>query len=452
MNGKADKGTISLRFKWFYGISAYGNGLIGGIISSYIMFFLSDHVLVPIAFIGALFFFAKLLDTFTTPLIGIMIDRTQTRFGKIKPWIAIGAIFMAISAIFLFQNPGLTGTSQLIYVSVFYVMWGTSGAIFYTATGSVFPTLTRNADERKKLVIIPAIGTALGDFTTVGAVFPLIAIVAATQAEGFARLAMIFAAIFLIANTFFLRNYKEQATIQSTEKLKFKDIARAIGKNDQLLVILIVNFFLNVGIFITMGTALYFFKYNLGNEDLFATFGITVGLSQVFMMTMFPRIMRRLSKKTAFQLAAATLIIGYLILFLSRDIVSTFVPIVYFGGILLYLALGITTTLMPIFYADIIDYGEWKTGERSNSTIVSIAGLIGKFSDATKELIIGIVLTFIGFAPNMVQSSFTLTGIVSLMTFIPMVVVIICLIVFTIFYKLNDGFYNQIVVDLENKK
>ncbi|WP_256758830.1 MFS transporter [Cohnella sp. WQ 127256] len=59
-----------------------------------------------------------------------------------------------------------------------------------------------------------------------------------------------------------------------------------------------------------------------------------------------------------------------------------FFPIVYIGGIMLYLALGITTTLMPIFYADIIEYGEWKTGERNTSTIMSISSLVGSFSDA----------------------------------------------------------------------
>jgi len=445
------EGKTSLGFKWLYGMNAFGNGLLGGFVSSYIMIFFSDVTLVPIAFIGSLFFAVKILNMCVAPVMGVVIDRTPSRWGKIKPWLLGGTLLMPPTAVLMFTNTGFTGTRLLVYVTIVYVMWGLFSTVFGTALGSVFPTLTRNVEERRKLSVIPAIGGVLGDFTTVGAVLPLISVIAATQAQGYFRLGLLFAALFFVSNLFFINKYKERVTVESTEQLKLRDIIKAVSRNDQLLILLIVNFFLNVGVFITMGTALYFFKYNMGNEGMFATFGITVGLSQVLMMTLFPKLMKKLSKKAAFQVAGATLIVGYAILFAAKGIMGTFFPIVYVGGIMLYLALGITSALMPIFYADIIDYGEWKTGERNNSTIISISSLVGSFSDATKELIVGLTLAFIGFAPNVVQSQHTKDGILFLMSCIPMIVITIAVIVFTLFYKLNDGFYNRILKELENR-
>ncbi|CAH1055217.1 Melibiose carrier protein [Paenibacillus pseudetheri] len=352
-------------------------------------------------------FAVKILNMCVAPVMGVVIDRTNSRWGKIKPWLLVGTLLMPPTAVLMFTNTGFTGARLLVYVSIVYVMWGLFSTVFGTALGSVFPTLTRNVEERRKLSVIPAIGGVLGDFTTVGAVLPLIAVIAVTQAQGYLRLGLLFAALFFVSNLFFINKYKERVTAESTEQLKLRDIIKTVSRNDQLLILLIVNFFLNVGVFITMGTALYFFKYNMGNEGMFATFGITVGLSQVLMMTLFPKLMKKLSKKAAFQVAGLTLIVGYVILFAAKGIMGSFFPIVYVGGIMLYLALGITTALMPIFYADIIDYGEWKTGERNNSTIISISSFVSSLSDATKELIVGLTLAFIGFAPNVVQSQHT---------------------------------------------
>ncbi|REE88998.1 melibiose permease [Paenibacillus taihuensis] len=442
----------SLSFKWLYGINAYGNGLLSGFVSSYIMIFLSDVSLVPVAFIGSLFFFSKILNMCFSPVMGVVIDRTETRWGKIKPWLLVGTLLIPPLNIAIFTNTGFTGTKLLFYVAIVFVLGGLFGTIFGTAMGSVFPTLTRNVEERQKLSVIPGIGAVLGDFTTVGAVLPLLAVIAATQAEGYFRLALIFAALFMVSNLLFIKKYKERTSVEAAEKIKLKEMLKAVAKNDQLLVIQIVSFLLHVGTFITTGSALYFFKYNMGNEGMYATFGITVGLSQVVMMIIFPKLMRALTKKSAFILACAILIAGYLLLFLSRGIVDTHFYIVYIGGIMLYLALGITSAIVPIFTADIIDYGAWKTGERNNSTIVSITGVVGSFSEASKDFIVGTTLAVIGFVPNIVQSQHTLDGIVFLMTCIPMILVAISLLVFTVFYKLNDTFYNRILLELDTIK
>lgn len=441
---------ISRGFKVIYGLNSYSSGLLMGCIGSYLMLYFTDIALIPLSFVGALFFFGKILNAVSSPVVGILIDKRNSKYGKLKPWLFFGSIFASISVVLIFRTPEIPQNIKLIYVAIIYIIWGLSGVIFSTAYGSVFPTLTRDPEERNKLSIIPAIGGVLGDFTAVGAVLPLVSIIAATQAEGYFRLILIFTALFFTFNMIFIKLYRENSPKVRSEKVSYREMLTAVIKNDQLLVILLVNFIMNIGIYITSGTALYFFKYNLNNEGLYASFGIMVGLSQVLVMTQFPRIMKKLSKKSAFQVAGITIILAYIILFFARNIALTFLPIVYLGGILLYFGLGITGSIIPIFIADVIDYGEWKHKERNNSTIISVNNLVSTFSDAFTGLIVTATLAFIGFAPNAVQGEKTLTGIAFLLTGIPMILVLIAVLLFTRFYKLNNNYYNKIKNELEN--
>lgn len=437
-------------FKIIYGLSSYSNGLLIIGMGSYLMFYFTDIALVPIAFVGALFFFGKVLNAVSSPIVGILIDKGNSKYGKLKPWLFCSTIVSSIIAILMFRTFKIPQNLKLVYVSIVYIVWGLSGVIYTTAYNSVFPTLTRDVEERNKLSIIPAIGGVLGDFTSVGAVIPLVSIIAATQAEGFFRLVLVVVALFFTFSMIFIRIFRENIPKVDSEKVSYKEMLTTVIKNDQLLVILLVSFFMNIGIYITTGTALYFFKYNLNNEGLYASFGIIVGLSQVLVMTQFPRIMNKLSKKAAFLAAGALIILAYIILFLARNIALTFLPIVYIGGILLYFGLGITGSIMPIFIADVIDYGEWKHKEKNNSTIISVNNLITTFSDAFTGLIVTTTLTFIGFAPNAIQSEKTLTGIAFLLTGIPMVLVFIAVLIFSKFYRLNNDFYNKIKNELES--
>jgi melibiose permease len=447
MDKKVPKG-----FKVIYGLNAYSNGLLMGCIGSYLMFYFTDIALIPIAFVGALFFFCKILNAVASPVVGILIDKNNSKYGKLKPWLFWGTIIASISVVLIFRTPEVPQNFKLVYVVILYIVWGLSVVIYGTAYSSVFPTLTRDMEERNKLSIIPAIGGVLGDFTSVGVVIPLVSIIAATQAEGFFRLVLIFAALFFIFSMIFIKFYRENIPKASGERISYRDMLTTVIKNDQFLVILLVTFFMNIGIYITTGTALYFFKYNLNNEGLYASFGITVGLSQVLVMTQFPRIMKKLSKKAAFLVAGIIIVLAYIILFFARNIALTFLPIVFIGGILLYFGLGITGSIMPIFIADVIDYGEWKHKERNSSTIISVNNLVGTFSDALIGLIITTTLAFIGFAPNSVQSEKTLTGLAFLLTGIPMILVFIAVLIFTKFYKLNNEYYNQIKNELENSE
>lgn len=442
---------LGFGFKLLYGLNSYGSGLLMGTIGSYLMLYFTDSALLNVAFVGSLFFIGKIFNAFFSPVMGVIIDRAHTRWGKVKPFMLVGGILTAVLSVLMFSAASLQGVTQkYIYCAVIYFLYNFSTNVYGTANGSVFPTLTRDAEERKKLSIVPAIGGVLGDFTNVGAVFPLLSIIAATEAQGFFRLVFIFSAIFLLFNMLFLSRYQEKVSA-SNEKITLKQMIRAIGRNDQLFVILIVQFLFNVGVFITTGMAVYFFKYNVGNEDLFAVFGITVGLFQVLVMALFPTMMKRLTKKRAYQIGVLSLIVGYVILFLARGIVSSFLPIVIFCGLLLYFGLGISGSIGSIFTADVIDYGEWKTRERNNSVVVSIFGLFGTLADATKELIVGLTMTAIGFTPVFPQPQSVLTGLAFIMTGIPLLLMVAVLIVFTRFYKLNDKFYNRINEELKER-
>lgn len=449
VTGGLMKTNTSRIFKIMYGISSYTSGLLLGSIGSYLMFYYTDIALIPFTLVGSLFFFGKILNAFFAFLTGIMIDKTESRFGKIKPYLFVSSISLTIFTIMIFLTPYVDDGIKLIYVSLVYILWGLSSVVYNTAYASVFPTLTRDSEERNKLSIIPMIGNVLGDFTSVGAFFPLLGIIAINQTSGFLRLFVIFSLLFIFFTLIFIKIYQESEPVEKMEITSLKDMLIAIAHNDQLLVILITSFLSNMGVWITTSTALYFFKYNLNNEDMFATFGILVGLSQVLMMSQFPKLMKKVKKKTAYIISSSLIISGYILMFITRNIAKEYLMFVYLGGVLLYFGLGISNSIMPIFLADVIDYGEWKNKNRNNSTIVSINSLVGTFSDALVGLIVTLVLSKINFIPNVVQSSETLNGIAFLLTAIPLILVALALVVFIFFYKLNNEVYDEILNDLE---
>ena len=163
VTGGLMKTNTSRIFKIMYGISSYTSGLLLGSIGSYLMFYYTDIALIPFTLVGSLFFFGKILNAFFAFLTGIMIDKTESRFGKIKPYLFVSSISLTIFTIMIFLTPYVDDGIKLIYVSLVYILWGLSSVVYNTAYASVFPTLTRDSEERNKLSIIPMIGNVLGD-------------------------------------------------------------------------------------------------------------------------------------------------------------------------------------------------------------------------------------------------------------------------------------------------
>lgn len=436
---------LTTREKYCYGIGALGKDLVYALVSTFLMIYLTDSLGITAAFVGILFFVARLWDAINDPIMGWVVDNTRTKYGKFRPWILIGTLLNSVVLIMLFCNPGLEGKALYVYISIFYILWGMTYTIMDIPYWSFIPAMTSDEKERNQISVIPRVFASIGNFVV--ASFGLIFVnnVIGDYKKGFAILSIIIAIVFIITTLITVFNVKEQKVANNNQKkFKAKEIFTTLCKNDQLIAMAIAVVLYSVGMFLTTGFGIYYFKYDLGNENLFSTFAIVAGVAQVLAMIIFPKMADKFSRRVVFILACILPLVGFTLMFVVSKIFGANIILLSISGIVLFLGFGFSQVLATVMLADTVDYGEYKLGYRSESIIFSVQPLVVKFSSALQGLITGFGLTFIGYKENQIQSASTLLGMRVMMFVIPSILIIASLIVYLKYYKLNGEYYKKV--------
>lgn len=149
-SGVIYQGKIPNRVKYCFAFGALGKDLIYGMIATFSMIYFTDIIKVAPAFIGSMFFVAKLWDAFNDLFMGMIVDNTRSRWGKFVPWLVIGTLINAFVFITVFTDFHLSGVSLCVFASVVYVLWGMTYTIMDIPYWSIIPNLTSDPEEREK--------------------------------------------------------------------------------------------------------------------------------------------------------------------------------------------------------------------------------------------------------------------------------------------------------------
>ena len=149
-----------------YGL-AYGSGfqIMHGIVGSYLMVFLTDTFGVPAAAVGAIMLFASVWDAINDPLMGVLADKTKTRFGRYRPYLLIVPFLLAVVDVCLFLSPNLSNHGKIVWTAVFYVLYGMLRTAFEIPCNALINAVTNKENERQKL--ISTYTFTMGIFTTI---------------------------------------------------------------------------------------------------------------------------------------------------------------------------------------------------------------------------------------------------------------------------------------------
>ncbi len=432
-----------------YGAGAFGKDLVYAIVATFFMFYLTDICKVSPVFVGNLFLAARLFDAVNDPVMGLVVDNTRTRWGRFRPWILLGTILNAIVLVFLFLNPGLSGSRQLTYIAVTYFLWGVTYTLMDIPYWSMIPALTDDEKERDTISVIPRIFASVAWMLVGYFGLPLVkAFGGGDQAAGFTRLSGVIAGIFCLCSliTFFFVKDRAGAAPERKNTTSVKEMVRILARNDQVIVVLILSLLFNLSFQLSNGFAVFYFKYAVGIPEMVSVYLLAAGIAQLGGLFGYPFFAAQAGRKTVFAVSALFPVAGFSVLLLGvfPSNASLLWGAVFLTGGIINFGIGLSLGILTVMLADVVDYGEFKLGTRNESILFSTQTFVVKLAGALSGFLTGAGLSLVGFVADAVQTPAAAAGIRGIMGGIPIVFSLAYLAVYWKFYRL-DGAYLQTV-------
>jgi melibiose permease len=450
---------VTRKAKYSFGIGAFGKDLVVGLTGTFLMFYFTDVLGIAASFVGTLFFVARIWDAINDPVMGMIVDKTKTKWGKFRPWLVIGTLINSVVTVIMFTNFGLTGTSLYVFVSILYILWGMTYTMMDVPYWSWLPNLTNNPVEREEVSIIPRVFASMANLLIGTAGLAIVLYFDnifgnGDQSAGFFVMTAIIAVIFVIAILITVRNvYEAPTNIDTGITLRFKDIWRILFTNKELLAYIgiLVTFFLSLQIL--GNVAIYYFSYVAESKALFALFN-AMGFMEIIALLLFPKVAKWLTREAVFPIAAISLTIGLIIILFAGYIAPTAAIPVMVGTAFIKIGTGFIMGIITVSIADVIDYSDMKFGQRNESVITSTQTFLMKTAMAVAALFTGWGLDLFGYQPGEVQTEHTKNGLRFIMIALPIISVIASYIIYKFSYNLKGDYIRDVVnvLNLRNKK
>jgi len=448
---------IFTRNKYAFGLGTVGRDMLYTMVSMFLIVYLTEVLQLSdqiMWWMTGVLLAARVFDAVNDPIMGVIVDNTKSKYGKYKPWIAMGAIGSSIFTILLFTDLGLTGAGYVCLFAVFYVMWDITFTANDIAYWSMMPSLTTDQKEREKIGALARICANIGLFTVVGGIVPItkaLGVAFGSMKTAYFVFVVIIAVILIAGQCITLFGVKEaKGVFKEEEHTSLKDMFSVIFKNDQLLYTAIAMVLFMIGYTTTTSFGLYFFKYAFRNESMYGLFAIILGISQIAALLVFPFFSKFFTRKQLYTGATILVVIGYVIFFFSP------MDMLFIGasGILLFVGQAFIQLLMLMFLTDTIEYGQWKFGKRNNSITLSLQPFINKMGAAISSSIVSATVILSGINAAVTPDDVTPEGLLLMklvMLVLPIIFIVIGYFVYLFKYKIDKQMYEKILADLNER-
>jgi GPH family glycoside/pentoside/hexuronide:cation symporter len=456
MSYKPTVAPLSFGEKLGYGLGDTASNFFFQVFNIFLLYYYTDVFGLSPAAVGTMFLVTKVVDAVTDPVMGIIADRTESRWGKFRPYLLWAAIPYGLLGYAMFANPDLSDGGKLIYAYATYTLMMLAYTTINVPYGALMGVISPSSEERLKVAsyrFICAFSAAwlIGTFVT-----PLKNVLGGgNEAEGFRLTMMVFSAVSIALFWVTFATTRERVKPPPVESSLKEDI-RAVAANLPWLVMLVSGIFTLAQVAVKAGAQVYFLKYYVGDDGtpLFLIFDKTavfISLSTFAFiggvcMTRF--LNRRFDKRSlliALNLIGALLAIPFF--FIPPD---QYWLLVAFGCLTQFIA-GPGPALVFAMYADCADYGEYRTGRRTTGLIYSAGGFAAKFGLAVGAGLSGFLLAGVGFVANAEQSETAMLGIRLMYTIYPAVLLVLGTISL-FYYRLADSQVAKIELELASRR
>lgn len=478
---------------WFYPLGTVGRDMIYTMFTSFIFLYvlytkeLTDAQVVAITMIMVA---ARIFDAFNDPIMGNIIERTRTKWGKFKPWLVAGSLSTSI-VVYLAFNTKFTGWAFVVFFGIIYFMYSITYTMNDISYWGMVPAVSRTSDSRNQFTARATLFAGIGG-TLAGLLIPMFTAgalqIGGNSSTAYGIIALAVAILSPLFVTFTLFGVKENRDDMEkpADKVSFKLIADTIFGNDQLrwmVLIYLLHQIANNLIIGGIGANYVYFRYGYegGLYSLFSTIGMA---ATAFLMIFYPVISRKLSRKTFLKILLYVAIVGCLLMLVSGLIMPAAMPAFWTltnGYMLLAFGLYGYHLVLMISIFNTVEYNELQKGSRREGIITSIRPFITKLGCALVVVITSLcyllfrVTDFTNKIANLEQAANQnlittemknaqiaqviqnvgkgqSIGMLLFMVIVPFVLLLASYLLYKRFYKLDEEKYAQIVSELESRR
>ncbi len=458
-----------VRSRLAYSLGAFGHDAFFALLSTYFMMYVTGHLFDSgdkhfdnkmVGYVTLIILILRIGELIIDPMIGNAIDRTNTKWGKFKPWVVGGGVISAVLLAALFTPlGGLNLSNPILYLVLFAIIYIVMD-VFYSFNDvgfwSMVPAMSFDSHERDKIATFARVGSTIGGQIIGFVIMPMVLFFSVKQHGGtgddrgwfiFAVIVAAISAITAIGVGMFTHEQKSLLR-ENKEQTKFKDILKILVKNDQLLAIAMSYLFFTTGQTLLNSFELYYFTYILGNSKAFSILGglnTVVGVISVFA---FPLFSGKIGRHKLFYGAASIEVIGALIFAFAGKSLA----LVLLGAELFFIPQPIIFLVVLMTITDSVEYGQLKLGHRDESLTLSVRPLLDKFGGAVANGVVGAATVAAGMTGGATAATITAHGVSIFkiyMFLIPIALILVGIIIFALKVKLDESSHAKIVAELE---
>jgi sugar (glycoside-pentoside-hexuronide) transporter len=428
-------------------LSAFTQAMLCTLIGNFAMFYCTDIVGLAPAAIGTLFLIAKVWDGIFNPIFGFIADKTETRWGKFRPYMMFASVFVSLFAVMTFHVPRMARQWQFMYIGAAYILFSMAYTVVDIPVWASPTIVTKDNNRTTTIVAKVQLFAVLGTITSFVATMLLVGILGGGNTRnGFAYTAMAYGLLNLAVLVMTGIVIRERASPDiNREKVGARNVLMIIFRNKFLIIAMITSILVNTVFTLKSIMVPYFATYDLGDIEMLPVIMIAITIPGLTGLMISPMLIRKFGKrKTAIAALTISLVISVVTYFVPYN---SLIPLVVLHGIIsffMFIPLVISTTM----FVDCVVYAEWKFRVRAEGIVFSCRTLTGNVGIALASFLSGIILTLIGYAAHMTQTRTTLYGLQASLTLFPGAIIGLSIIPL-LFYSLSQDRIDQMTAENE---
>lgn len=426
------KETISLKEKLSYGVGDTACCLIFNLVSSYISYYLTDIAAISVIAAGQIISIARLIDAFLNPVMGIAIDKVNTRWGKARPFMLFSAVPLGVSCMLLFCTAQISGSREkMVYAFVVYFLFCLLYTAYNVPYSALLPNITSVEEERLQMNNYRFSMVTVGSLVAMGLPLTLVNLLGqGNESKGFSLVGFLFGAIAIVLMLLCFKNTRER--IRPKGEISLRDSLYMICRNTPWIMLGITQLISFVATTTRNAATVYYAQYYLNHRD-WASILLTVGALGSFAAVLLGTpLIRRFGKKGCTLIGVFAFVGGCLLTAVSG---KNF-PLIFVGNIFASVGGSIIPCVSYLMLTDTVDYGERLTGKRQQGILTATMMFMNKMGIMLSGVLSAWVLSGFGYVSNQEQTAQGILGIRMIYIYLPMVIMLLCCI-FMYFYRLE---------------